>query len=70
MLATIRNRAFPGIAALALVGSTLVLASCASKEKPPLIADPRGAEETNLPWNEQQKWEVEGEAAMLNRQRR
>ena len=70
MLATIRNRIFPGIAGLALVGSTLLFASCASKDPAPLIADPRSANETALPWNEQQKWEREGEAAMLNQQRR
>ena len=26
--------------------------------------------ETALPWNEQQKWEREGQGAMLNQQRR
>ncbi|HKP93137.1 MAG TPA: hypothetical protein VJS88_04505 [Chthoniobacterales bacterium] len=70
MLATIRNRIYPGIAALALMASALLFSSCASKEQPPLIADPRAANETALPWNEQQKWEREGDAAMLNQQRR
>ena len=70
MLATIRNRISPGIAALALAGSTLLFASCASKEQAPLIADPRAANDTALPWNEQQKWEREGQAAALNQQRR
>jgi hypothetical protein len=44
--------------------------SCATKEPGPLIADPNAAKETSLPWNEQQKWEREGEAAALNQQRR
>lgn len=46
------------------------LASCATKESPPLIADPASTRETALPWNEQQKWEREGEASALNQQRR
>jgi hypothetical protein len=45
--------------------ATAALASCASKEPPPLIADPT-ARETALPWNEQQKWERDGSAAGLN----
>ena len=44
--------------------------SCATKEPPPLIADPNAAKETALPWNEQQKWEREGEAGAMNQQRR
>jgi len=70
MLATIRNRIFFPTAALALLGLTLVLTSCASKGTGPLIADPNGATETALPWNEQQQWEREGEGAALNQQRR
>ena len=58
------------MAAAALVASTLVLASCVSKEPAPLISDPRAANDTALPWNEQQKWEREGQAAALNQQRR
>lgn len=46
------------------------LTSCVTKEPPPLIADPSGSRETALPWNEQQKWEREGEASALNQQRR
>ena len=42
------------------------LASCMSKEPPPLIADPAGTRETALPWNEQAKWERDGSAAGLN----
>jgi hypothetical protein len=43
-----------------------VLASCATKEPAPLIADPGATRETALPWNEQQKWERDGSAAGLN----
>ena len=46
------------------------LTSCATKEPPPLIADPNAANETALPWNRQEKWEVEGPAAAMNQQRR
>ena len=44
--------------------------SCATKDPAPLIEDPNAKKETALPWNEQQKWEREGEAAALNQQRR
>jgi hypothetical protein len=71
MLATIRD--FSGYrlvrCVLVLVAAT-ALASCASKEPGPLIADPGATRETALPWNEQQKWEREGQGAMLNQQRR
>jgi predicted ATPase len=71
MLATI-----PDLSGFRLVRFALVLAvattlaSCATKEPPPLIADPSASRETALPWNEQQKWEREGQGAMLNQQRR
>ena len=35
-----------------------------------MINDPNDKKETALPWNEQQKWEREGEAAALNQQHR
>ena len=57
------------IAGLAMLAA-LALTSCASKDPAPLIADPSGQHETALPWNEQQKWEREGEAAALTQQRR
>ena len=47
-----------------------ILASCASKDPPPLISDPSANRETALPWNEQQKWEREGQAAAVTQQRR
>jgi hypothetical protein len=40
------------------------LASC-THDPPPLIADPN-TRETALPWNEQQKWEREGNAGGVN----
>ena len=45
-----------------LAAGALTLASCATKEKPPLIADPSTAgRESALPWNEQQSWENKGQ---------
>jgi hypothetical protein len=52
-----------------LFALSLCLSSCASKQTA-FIADPNGKKETALPWNEQQKWEREGEAASLNQQSR
>jgi hypothetical protein len=68
MLATIRNRIHLKIVALALLA--LSLSSCATKKDTAFIRDPNDKKETALPWNEQQKWEREGEAAALNQQRR
>lgn len=48
----------------------LSLSSCATKKDTAFIRDPADKKETALPWNEQQKWEREGEAAALNQQRR
>jgi len=48
----------------------LALTSCASKDPAPLIADPSAQHETALPWNQQEKWEREGQAAALTQQRR
>ena len=71
MLATIRNRISLRIATLGLViTAALGLSSCATKKDTAFIQDPNGKKETMLPWNEQQKWEREGEAAALNQQRR
>jgi hypothetical protein len=70
MLAIIRKRIRFQIAGVILLAClTIVLTSCATKD-PVLIADPSAAGETALPWNEQQKWEREGQGAMLNQQRR
>jgi hypothetical protein len=71
MLAIIPKRiCFEIAGVILLAGLTIVLTSCASKDPAPLIADPGATGETALPWNEQQKWEREGQGAMLNQQRR
>ena len=71
MLATIRNRIHLRVAALALfVAVALGFSSCATKKETAFIHDPSDKKETALPWNEQQDWEREGEAALLNQQRR
>jgi hypothetical protein len=67
MLATIRNRILLKVALLAV---PIAFTSCATKKDTALITDPNDKKETSLPWNEQQKWEREGEAAALNQQRR
>jgi hypothetical protein len=66
MLGIIRN--VTACAAFGLV--VLGLNSCATKETAQLIADPNATKETALPWNEQQKWEREGEAGAMNQQHR
>jgi predicted ATPase len=59
----------PGrVAVLTLLA--LGFASCATNKETTLITDPDAKKETAIPWNEQQKWEREGEAAALNQQRR
>jgi len=70
MLATIRNSIFPKVGFLALAALTVALTSCATHKETALITDPNDRGETALPWNEQQKWEREGEGAALNQQRR
>jgi hypothetical protein len=71
MLATIRSRISSKIAALALfVAVALGFSSCASNKDTALIRDPNDKKETALPWNEQTRWEREGEAGALNQQRR
>jgi hypothetical protein len=67
MLARIPDLTGVKLIRIALLFSVAIaLASCATKEPPPLIADPGGTHETSLPWNEQQKWERDGSAAGLN----
>jgi hypothetical protein len=71
MLATISDLIrFRPLHLALLFSLAMILASCAGDEKAPLIADPNAARDTALPWNEQQKWEREGEGAALNQQRR
>jgi hypothetical protein len=71
MLAVILNRIrFRAALVLLVACGAATFTSCVSKPPPPLISDPTAANETALPWNEQQKWEREGQAAGLNEQRR
>jgi hypothetical protein len=70
MVAAIINRIRFRAAVLALLACVAgMFTSCVSKS-PPLISDPTAAKETDLPWNQQQKWEREGQAAGLTEQRR
>jgi hypothetical protein len=67
MLAQIPDPICVKLIRIALLFSVAIaLASCVTKEPPPLIADPGATRETSLPWNEQQKWEKDGSAAGLN----
>jgi hypothetical protein len=71
MLATIRSRIHFRIAALAMLAMlALGFSSCATKNTTAFLDDPNARKETSLPWNEQTKWEREGEAAELNQQHR
>ena len=72
MLATIRNRISFRIATLGLVASGRAWFElvCHEKKDTAFIRDPNDKKETTLPWNEQQKWEREGEASALNQQQR
>ena len=70
MLATIRNRIHLKLLLLALFALSSAFTSCATKKDTALISDPNAQNETALPWNEQQKWEREGEAGAMNQQRR
>ena len=71
MLAIIRSRINVRIVVLPLLGAiALGFSSCATKKDTVFIRDPSDKKETALPWNEQQKWEREGEASVMNQQRR
>lgn len=35
--------------------------SCATKQEPQLVSDGRTGEESSLPWNQQAKWEGQGQ---------
>jgi hypothetical protein len=71
MLATIRKWNFVRFAASASLGLVLFGGtSCATNKTEQLINDPNARNETALPWNEQTKWEREGEAGAMNQQHR
>ena len=45
-----------------ILGIGLALSSCAThKEAPRLVDDPDAKQESNIPWNKQEKWEVGAE---------
>lgn len=61
MLAPVRNfRLLHKAKALLLVTLAFAFASCATKQEPQLISDGAGRESA-LPWNQQQKWENQGQ---------
>jgi predicted ATPase len=71
MLALVRSSVWAQVWKVLLLScAAAALASCATKEPPPLISDSSASHETALPWNEQQKWEREGQAAAITQQRR
>ncbi|MGI9086753.1 MAG: hypothetical protein ACR2HH_03265 [Chthoniobacterales bacterium] len=47
-----------------LVGAAVLFSSCASKPEPQIIAGQPGRESA-LPWNQQQKWESQGQFGPL-----
>jgi hypothetical protein len=63
MLAAIRNRTVARAAKFALLAAIAgAFASCATKEKkPPLLISSGQTPESQLPWNQSQKWEQEGQ---------
>ena len=65
MLARIRNSFCYRAAAFALLALRGgLLASCATKQEAPIIADESTAQESALPWNKQEKWETQGQMGM------
>ena len=60
MLAQIRNSRPFRFTRVVLVVAASALASCATKQEPQLISSQTGRE-SSLPWNQQQKWENQGQ---------
>ncbi|MDQ2867470.1 MAG: hypothetical protein M3R59_03515 [Verrucomicrobiota bacterium] len=67
MLAQILKRT----TSLATIGFAVFLCSCATEKKQvALVSDPDAKKkESSLPWNQQQKWETEGQFANLPQNR-
>ena len=62
MLAQIRNSSCFRAAGAGVAFITLqMFASCATRAEPQLVSDPSGQQESSLPWNQQQKWENQGQ---------
>ena len=64
MLAQIPDRIRSKMVLGALTLSALAaLSSCATKPEPQLVSDGTTGHESSIPWNQQQKWETEGQFA-------
>ncbi|MEO5720616.1 MAG: hypothetical protein ABIR71_03985 [Chthoniobacterales bacterium] len=50
---------------LLLLGTTLAFSSCVTKKESPLVSDNAGGPESQIPWNQQQKWENQGQLGPL-----
>lgn len=62
MLAQLFNpfRSEAALRALLLL-SVMALVSCATHTDPQLVADPSAQRESSMPWNQQEKWEGQGQ---------
>ena len=56
-----RYRCFKIFKSLGFLAIVCLFASCATKKDPSLIADSEGRGDSALPWNQQQKWEGQGQ---------
>ncbi|MEP6809933.1 MAG: hypothetical protein ABI992_06795 [Chthoniobacterales bacterium] len=66
MLDRIRNsRWFRAANYFLLLGTACALSSCATKKDPPLLSDHAGGAESQIPWNQQEKWENQGQLGPL-----
>ncbi len=66
MLDQIRNSPwFRATHFILLIGAVSALTSCATKRPEPLISDRAAGPESQIPWNEQQKWEQTGQLGPL-----
>lgn len=69
MLAQLSNsfRSKAALRALLLL-SAMALVSCATHTDPQLVADPSAQRESSMPWNQQEKWESQGQFGPLAEQ--
>ena len=52
------------VTSIVLCASAIALASCATQKDPPrLVSDPDEHQESAIPWNRQEKWEIAPEAS-------
>ena len=65
MLDQIRNSPWFRVAnATLLLAALCTLSSCATDQPKPLISD-NAREDSAIPWNEQQKWETQGQLGQV-----